>query len=139
MNGLLAFLTKYGPALSAFGAGIAFVWTIIQFLAVRAQEAKNREFEVFHKLIKELVEPPTPDGSLYVDRQCAILFELRFFLRYYPVTQRTLLGLKAKWSDLLTEGKYDRLLEEIELTLKYLQEHQSRGKRLLRVFKTVDY
>ena len=98
MNELLRLLTKYGPALSALGAGIAFVWTVIQFLSVRSREAKTREFENFHRLIKDLVEPPTPDGSLYVDRQCAILFELRFFPRYFPVIKRTLLGLKKKWT-----------------------------------------
>lgn len=80
MNAILAFLIKDGPALCALGAGVAFAWTVIQFLSVRAREAKSQEFENFHKLIKELVEPPTPEGALYVDRQYAILFELRFFL-----------------------------------------------------------
>lgn len=139
METALAFLVKYGPALSAIGAGIAFAWTIIQFLSVRAREAENREFENFHKLIKELVEPPTPDGSLYVDRQCAILFELRFFPRYYPVIKRTLAGLKVKWTALAGEGKYERLLDEVNIALKYLSEHETKFQRALRVLKPVKY
>jgi hypothetical protein len=135
----LAFLIKYGPALSALGAGIAFAWTIIQFLSVRAREAANREFENFHKLVKELVEPPTPDGSLYVDRQCAILFELRFFPRYYPVIRRTLAGLQVKWNALAGEGKYERLLEEVGITLVYIREHETGFQRLLRGIKPVKY
>jgi len=139
METALAFLIKYGPALSALGAGIAFAWTVIQFLSVRAREAANREFDNFHKLVKELVEPPTPDGSLYVDRQCAILFELRLFPRYYPVIKRTLAGLQAKWRALTGEGKYERLLEEVEITLTYIQEHETIFQRVLRNAKPVKY
>ncbi len=139
METALAFLIKYGPALSALGAGIAFAWTVIQFLSVRAREAANREFENFHKLVKELVEPPTPDGSLYVDRQCAILFELRFFPRYYSVIRRTLAGLQTRWQAIADEGKYERLLEEVEITLRYIQEHKTNFQRLVRSIKPVDY
>ncbi|GAA3939867.1 hypothetical protein [Hymenobacter algoricola] len=130
-------IKSYGPLASTLGAAIAFVWTIIQFVAVRTREAQNREFEVFHRLIKELVEPPTPDGALYVDRQCAIIYELRFFSRYHPVTKRTLLGLQVKWGEL--EGKYERLLDEISTTLKYLDSHRNKLRRVVRFFWNVNY
>ncbi|RZK33112.1 MAG: hypothetical protein EOO61_15880 [Hymenobacter sp.] len=106
---------------------------------MRAREAKNREFENFHKLIRELVEPPTPDGSLYVDRQCAILFELRFFPRYYPIIRRTLAGLKVKWTALPGEGKYERLLDEVAIALRYLTDHETKLQRIFRVFKPVTH
>jgi hypothetical protein len=106
-------------------------------LSIRGREAKNREFDNFHRLIRELVEPPTPEGALYVDRQCAILFELRFFPRYYPVINRTLDGLKMKWSGL--EGKYERLLDEADITTNYINEHRSRFQRFFRFFYKVDY
>lgn len=134
MELVLNLLIKYGSALSAVGAVCVFFWTIIQFLSVRSSEAKSREFEVFHRLIKELVEPPSVDGALYVDRQCAIMFELRFFPRYYPLTKRTLVGLQNKWSTL--EGSYARLLEEVAFTIRYIDEHTSWPQRL---FKTVEY
>ncbi len=94
MNEALALLTKYGTAFSAIGAAVAFVWSVIQFLSVRARVARAREFETFHRLIKELVEPPSEGVGLYIDRQCAVLFEIRFFPRYFPFTLRTLLALK---------------------------------------------
>ncbi|HEX8350056.1 MAG TPA: hypothetical protein VF598_08835 [Hymenobacter sp.] len=137
MDRVFELLAKYGSALSAIGAVIAFFWTVIQFLTVRAREAKNREFETFHKLIKDLVEPPNPDGALYVDRQCAIMFELRFFPRYYPVITRTLQGLKSKW--MASDGKYERLIDELNITLKYIHEHTSLLQRIFRLFKKVNY
>ncbi|WP_143434989.1 hypothetical protein [Hymenobacter roseosalivarius] len=130
MEEVLVILTRYGPALSAVGAAVAFVWTIIQFLSVRGREAKTREFEVFHRLIKELVEPPSADGSLYVDRQCAIMFELRFFPRYYPFTKRTLLGLRSRWSKL--EGVYDRLIDELDITIGCIDDHPPKFQRLFK-------
>jgi hypothetical protein len=118
MENWLRLLTNYGAGLAAVGAAITFVWSLFQFFSVRRREAKVREFETFHKLIKELVEPPTDGASLYLDRQCAILFELRFFPRYYPFTRRTLLGLRAKWS--VSAAHLPRLLEELEITLNVI-------------------
>lgn len=120
MEELLRLLTTYGAGLGALGAAIAFGWSVYQFFSVRSREAKSREFETYHRLIKELVEPPTESAVLYVDRQCAVVYELRFFPRYYPFTRRTLLGLQRKWS--VTAAQYPRLLEEIDITLKFIEE-----------------
>ena len=86
MNDALELVTKYGGVFSAIGAAIAFVWSIVQFFSVRAHEARIREFETFHKLIKEITEPQNTNNY----RQIAALFELRFFPRYYPITLRIL-------------------------------------------------
>lgn len=115
MDELFRLITTYGTALSTMGVAIAFVWSVFQFFSVRAREARAREFEAFHRLIKELVEPPGEGASLYIDRQCAVLYELRFFPRYYPFTRRTILGLKAEWSQ--SAPHFPRLLEELDITL----------------------
>lgn len=47
--------------------------------------------------------------------------------------QRTLLGLKKKWLELANEGKYERLLEGVDITLNYISEHSSKTQRLLRL------
>lgn len=119
----LSFLTTYGPALSAVGVAVAFVWSVFQFFSVRAREEHAREFKTFHRLIKELVEPPSEGASLYIDRQCAVLYELRFFPRYYPFTRRTLQSLKNKWS--LDGRSFPRILEELEITLKIIDSRMS--------------
>jgi len=118
MDEALRLLTTYGTALGAIGAAVAFVWSVFQFFSVRARDARAREFETFHRLIKELVEPPKEGASLYIDRQCAVLYELRFFPRYFPFTRRTLVGLKTKWS--LTASHFPRILEEIDITLNVI-------------------
>lgn len=118
MDEALRLLTTYGTGLGAIGAAVAFAWSVFQFFSVRAREARARDFETFHRLIKELVEPPGEGASLYVDRQCAVLYELRFFPRYYPFTRRTLIGLKAKWS--LTDSHFPRILEELDITLNLI-------------------
>jgi hypothetical protein len=140
MDDALLLLTTYGPALSAVGAAVAFVWSVFQFFSVRAREARAREFETFHRLIKELVEPPAEGASLYIDRQCAVLYELRFFPRYYPFTRRTLQGLKTKWS--LTAAHFPRILEEFDITLKIIDARTnsvlSRSRRGLHFSSSVD-
>ncbi|MBX9849784.1 MAG: hypothetical protein K2X64_10865 [Rhodocyclaceae bacterium] len=119
MNEALALLTNYGTAFSAIGAAIAFIWSVFQFFSVRAREARAREFETFHRLIKELVEPPSEGAGLYIDRQCAVLFELRFFPRYFPFTLRTLLALQRKWQG--TAAQYPRILEELDITIRFIE------------------
>ena len=64
MSSVLSLLTTYGSALGAIGAAIAFAWSVFQFFSVRAREARVREFESFHRLIKELVEPPAEGASM---------------------------------------------------------------------------
>ncbi|MDZ7918458.1 hypothetical protein [Rhodoferax sp.] len=86
---------------------------------MRSREARAREFETFHRLVKELVEPPSEGSGLYIDRQCAVLFELRFFPRYFPFTLRTLLALKRKWQG--PAAAYPRILEELDITIRFIE------------------
>jgi hypothetical protein len=100
-------------------AGITtFLWTTYQYFDTRKRDQDLREFEIYHKLIKELVQPDGENG-LYVDRQTAIIYELRNFKRYYPFSYRTLVGLKEKWSKV--DGQFPRLLDEIEQTINFLK------------------
>lgn len=119
MNEALALLANYGTAFSTMGAAVAFVWSVFQFFSVRAREARAREFETFHRLIKELVEPSSEGAGLYIDRQCAVLFELRFFPRYFPFTLRTLLALKLKWQK--SAAQYPRIFEELDITIRFIE------------------
>ena len=93
------------------------VWAIIQFVVIYARDARNREFETFHRLVKELVEPGEKSGVTYIDRQCAVVFELRHFKRYHEFTERMLKGLTLipEWTE------NPRLNDEIELTLPTLR------------------
>lgn len=98
---------------------LPFFWAIYKYFDSRKREQDLKEFNNYHRLIKELVQPETKDSPMYVDRQAAIIYELRYYKRYFPITLRTLKGLREKWGKV--EGQYPRLLEELDLTITFLQ------------------
>jgi hypothetical protein len=89
-------------------------WTYVD---QRKRELRDKRFETFHKLIRDLVEP-SEGKAMYIDRQIAVVFELRNFPEYAEVTKRILEGLRQTWSK--NPDKNSRLLTEIELTLASL-------------------
>lgn len=110
---------------SAVIAIIAFGFAVYKFQIERRTNMFWKEFEVYHKLIKELVEPPSENGAMYVDRQTAILYELRNFERYFPHSLRMLEGLQEKWNKV--PNQFPRLLEELELTITFLKNKNVKG------------
>ena len=109
-------LASIAALLTALIAAITFLWNLVQFLWTRARESRERQFETYHNLVKELVQgdSPDPNVSAYVDRQAAVVFELRHFPRYYGYTERMLTGLQEIWTK-------QRILDEADLTLKYIR------------------
>jgi hypothetical protein len=75
MESLLEVLKLYGAPLSAIGASLAFIFGVYKFQAERQTALFWKEFEVYHKLVKELVEPPSESGAMYIDRQAAIMLK----------------------------------------------------------------
>jgi len=84
-------------------------------------EAKRVRFETYHSLIKQLVERENPDQPMRLDRQIAVIYELRNFKDYFPVTLRILTGLKTDWADYGPIDKRARLMEELDLAIAYIQ------------------
>lgn len=119
MEILLGILKRYGSQLGTIGAAIAFIFGGYKFQAERSAAFFWKEFEVYHKLVKELVEPPSEKGSMYVDRQAAVMFELRNFKRYYPYSLRMLKGLMEKWASV--PDQFPRLIDELDLTIEFLE------------------
>lgn len=113
-------LQTYGPSIGLLLTFFVFIFSVCKFWIDRRTALYWKEFEVYHSLIKELVEPPHK-GALYIDRQGAVLYELRNFKRYYSYSLRMLEGLRSKWIE--TAKEYPRLLEELDLTVDYIKEH----------------
>jgi hypothetical protein len=111
---LLHWLSSNAAILTILGAVVAFIWSAWQFLDQRRRESNERQFQTFHNLIKQLVEPDTPDQPMSLDRQAAVVFELRHFPRYFELSERMLKHLRKAWD----EPRYARLIEEIDLTLE---------------------
>lgn len=114
---------NYTVVISVVTGAFSIVWTVYQYIDTKRREQNLKEFENYHKLIKELVQPETTqkgEGIMYSDRQAAIVYELRHFKRYYPFSYRTLLGLKEEWSK--GDEQYPRLLDELERAIDFLKE-----------------
>jgi len=120
VNTFLNLLSNNAAVLSVVGTAIAFTWSVVQFVLVRKRDEQHREFEIYHRLIKELVAPDSESGATWIDRQATVVFELRRFNRYHELTLRTLLGLREKWiKD--AEFIFPRLVEELDLTVEYIR------------------
>ena len=120
MSEMLKWLSENAVALGMLGAAFGFLWSAIQVVLDRRREVHFKEFEAYHRLVKELVSPDPESGSTWIDRQAAAVFELRNFPRYHEYTIRMLSGLKQKWS---TDPafKWPHLITEIDLTLSHIE------------------
>jgi hypothetical protein len=115
----------YGTQLAAISAAIAGIWGGYKFLAERKVAQFWKEFEVYHKLVKELVQPSAETDGMYIDRQTAIIYELRFYKRYYQHSERMLKSLRKKW--LSSPEQYPRIIEELDLTVEYISKKRLRS------------
>ena len=123
MNQLAGWLSSNTAALSIAGAAVAFISSTILQIFQRRAEATERQFQAFHKVVEKVVTPEPNEGLYYVDRQAAVIFELRHFPRYSHFTERMLLRLKKRWVD--DPGPHAGvLIEEIDLTLKHIQQNK---------------
>ncbi len=125
---------QYGTELGIIGAVIVFAFGVYKYFAERKITLYWKEFEVFHRLIKELVEP-VKSKVMMLDRQIAIVFELRHYTRYYPATLRILKGLIDFWKD---KDIDKRLIDEIDMTIKYIETTYKKC-RILSIFNMIIY
>lgn len=110
---ILTILNQNSDAIIAGSVVIGGVWAVFKF----SEYLKDRRFNNYHRLIKELVDGDTPDATLRLDRQIAVLFELRNYPSYYELSERILIGLQeAEWNQ-----HSKRLGKEIDLTLEYIR------------------
>ncbi len=120
MTQFLGWLLAHTAALGIFAGVATFAWSVTQFLVLRYRESRERQFEAYHRLVKDLVTPDSGSGGLFIDRQAAVIFELRHFPRYYEFTERMLRDFR-KICEADTTYRGPRLIEEIDLTLKHMR------------------
>jgi hypothetical protein len=98
---MLRLLAGNAKVLSIIGASIAFAWSIIRFVLDRRKELQDKEFEAYHRLIKEFVSLDPESKVMWIDRQAAVVFELRHFPRYFEFTARMLVHLRENGDQIL--------------------------------------
>ncbi|KUK79672.1 MAG: hypothetical protein XD95_0211 [Microgenomates bacterium 39_7] len=114
---LLILITDYVVGITlliGFIGGIVKFW---QWISIKNSEDKKNKFNTYHQLIKDLVEPENENKDMRRDRQIAIIYELRNYRKYFPVTTRILEDLREVW----LHPKNKRLIDEIVLTLNYIR------------------
>jgi hypothetical protein len=90
VNQVTGWFSSNTAGLGILGAAVAFIVSTIQQIIQRRAEAREREFQAFPKLVRDLVAPHQPGGAQGMPAQAAIIFEQRHFRRYYEFTQRLL-------------------------------------------------
>ena len=114
-------LTDNGTALGVILALLPIAWVAVQYIVIKKAEDRRARFITYHDLIKHLVESENPNVPIRLDRQIAVIYELRNFRDYFPVTVRILKGLKSTWSSLEPPVNRNRLMEEIDLTIEHIE------------------
>jgi hypothetical protein len=99
---------------------VVILWAAIQYVLIKIAEAKKANFKAYHNIIKSLVEREDEDRPMRLDRQIALIYELRNFRKYFRVTRRILEGLKTDWAGYGPVDKRVRLMSEIDLSIKYI-------------------
>lgn len=113
MNDILSWLSQNAVAVSILLVLIPATLAFAKNLELRNKQLQHRRFVIYHQLIRELVQGDSPEATPMLDRQIAIVFELRHFPEYFELTQRLLEGLEQAWAK-------PRILTEIGLTIDYI-------------------
>ncbi len=100
-------------------AVVPAILSFISYLNLKNKELRHERFKIYHEFIRELVQPDSPGQAMSMDRQIAIVFELRNFKEYFELTLRMLEGLRETWID----PRPKRLTDEIDHTVCYIQEN----------------
>lgn len=107
----------------ALGFSLAFVtgcWGVWNYFSIKKAEEETRQFQAFHLMIKGLVKGDDDKSAPYVDQQLAVIYELRNFPKYYPVTLRILERSKESW--LHGSGWWSSILvKEANLTIDFIK------------------
>lgn len=121
MDALLTFASQNLPVLTALAGVVAAALAALRYFMERSRDARWKEFETYHKMVKDLVEPEVRDGDMRIDRQCALIYEFRFFRRYFPQTLRMFEALKAHGGS----WQHNRLQAELGTGIAAISKEQS--------------
>lgn len=113
MIGFINFLDAHSTLITATSIIVGGFWALLKF----REYLKDKRFITYHKLIDDLVnEQAQPGKIIKLDRQIAIIYELRNYSSYYSVSKRILTGLKEnEW-----KNNDKRILDEIKFTLEFI-------------------
>ena len=114
---------------------------IYRYLVDKAVMSRDLRFQSYHEMIKKLVQseivksdPINENGevvkgneyAIMLDRQIAVIFELRNYPEYFEVTKRILTDLQNQWDE-------SRTVKEIKYTLTFIEKYNTCRYKFLRL------
>ena len=120
-NGPLGFILALTTAASA----------LYHYISIKRSEERARRFSSYHQLV-EALNGNGAGGAPYIDRQIAVVYEMRNFPEYYPVTLRVLRRSLERWKKLKYQTTFisnfpgsttvpNTLIDEAVLTIRYIE------------------
>src|SRR3989338_4179130 len=86
---------------------LAFIIPLWQYINSKRQEQRQLNFINFHeKIIRKLGgRREDPSEEIGIEEQVAVIFELRNYSEYYPVTTRILNNCVIRWKESIKDPK----------------------------------
>lgn len=121
------FLYIIGKAIIVITAFFTVLLPFMQYLSSKGREQRQQNFVNFHDKIMKTISGHEREARH--DEQLAVIFELRNYPEYFPVSKRILSGHKAELEAAAKNETSKSLISEINETLEYM--NQNRLKRFL--------
>ena len=108
MDPFLNFVQNNIIALTFLGTVIAGLVNFYQFVNIRKDQQRQRDYENYHNLIERLNMPEQGTGHPLLDKQKSAVFELRYYPKYKSLTHDIL----SDWIPRVGNVSMDKLMKE---------------------------
>ncbi len=121
IKNIFIFLNLYAAGITILLTLIAGVYKFWQFVNIKKHEERQKRYENYHDLIKNLNQSDTPGESIKLYRQIAVVYELRNYPQYFDVSKRILQG----WIDMQDKkiGGPEKLCNEMKLSIEFMNKN----------------
>jgi hypothetical protein len=102
----LDFLQQYNGTLALIATLVIAAAGLYHYLYTKISEERGKQYDRYHRLLEDLNISPRGDAP-FIDRQVAVVYELRNFPEYYSVSLRILERSLPHWHSLYMHSKTD--------------------------------
>lgn len=126
------FIQEYNGSLAVLVAVLVAACGFVHYLSTRRSEERGKQYDRYHQLLEDLNVGADGSGQ-YLDRQIAVIYELRNFPEYWPVTLRILSASLPRWEKAMREsalvavglgGRVNTVYQEARLTIMFIERRQ---------------
>ncbi|MFQ6288202.1 hypothetical protein ACLMPM_22825 [Yersinia enterocolitica] len=128
INWFLKDLGKSIPIVSiAIGLFMGGVWTVLTFFHKFYADRDEKQFQRYRLLVEELnrgrEDAESKKREIYVDYQLNSIYEMRFYRKYFPRTERIIIELIPRWEK--SDSYNDLHINDLKATLRYIRWRKS--------------